>query len=57
MFIHTKSTPNSLRRSIQTVESKRIDGRVRQTIVRHLGIAANDDEVHRLTLLGKRLMI
>ena len=43
MFIRVKSTPKSPRKSIQIVESKRIDGKVKQRIVKHVGVAANDE--------------
>lgn len=43
MFVRTKTTPNSPRKSVQVVEAYRVDGKVKQKIVRHIGIA--DDEV------------
>lgn len=49
MFIRTKTTPNSPRKSVQVVESIRIDGKVKQKIVRHIGIA--DDEAELVALL------
>ena len=48
MFIRCKSTPNSPRRSVQIVESLRVDGKVKQKILRHVGIAMNDEELERL---------
>ena len=44
MFIRTKTSPNSPRKSVQLVESYRVDGKVKQKIVRHIGIA--EDEAH-----------
>ena len=49
MFIRTKTSPNSPRKSVQLVESYRVDGKVKQKIVRHIGIA--EDEVHLQELL------
>jgi hypothetical protein len=51
MFIRVKSTPKSPRKSIQLVESKRIDGKVKQKIIKHVGVAANDEELEELKLL------
>ena len=53
MFIRVKTTPNSPRRSVQLVESVRAGGKVRQRIVRHVGIAMDDDELVRLKELGE----
>jgi len=45
MFIRVKKTPNSPRCSIQIVESTRIEGKVRQQIVKHVGVAQDDREL------------
>ena len=53
MFVRTKTTPNSPRRSVQVVHNARDDdGRVRQKIVRHFGTAATDAEVTALKQLA-----
>ena len=52
MFIRVKSTPKSPRKSVQIVESKRIDGKVKQRIVKHVGVAANDEELVELKILA-----
>ena len=57
MFIRVKSTPKSPRKSIQIVESKRIDGKVKQRIVKHVGVAANDKELEELKLLANKFKI
>lgn len=57
MFIRVKSTPKSPRKSIQIVESKRIDGKVKQRIVKHVGVAANDEELTELKLLANKFKI
>ncbi len=54
MFIRVKSTPKSPRKSIQIVESKRIDGKVKQKIVKHVGVATNDEELIELKLLAAK---
>jgi len=53
MFVRVKSTPNSPRQSVQLVESYRKDSKIRQRIVRHIGIAMDDDELVRLRDLGE----
>jgi transposase len=56
MFIRTKTTPNSPRKSVQIVESVRAsDGKVKQRIVRHVGIAMDDDEHARLIELATHI--
>ncbi len=53
MFVRVKSTPNSPRRSVQLVEGVRNGTKVRQRIVRHIGIAKDDKELERLKRLGE----
>ena len=53
MFVRVKTTPNSPRKSVQIVESVRDGNRVRQKILRHVGIAMDDDELVRLKELGQ----
>ena len=52
MFVRVKSTPNSPRQSVQLVESVRHGDKVKQKIVRHVGIAMDDDELLRLKELA-----
>jgi hypothetical protein len=56
MYIRVKSTPNSPRKSVQIVASVRKGGKVSQKIVRHVGIAMDDDELARLQELGRHIM-
>jgi transposase len=48
MFIRVNKTPNSPRKSIQVVESIRSGNKVKQKIVRYVGIAINDKEEQKL---------
>lgn len=48
MFVRVNSTPNSPRRSVQIVESKRDGHKVKTKILRHVGIGLNDVEVEKL---------
>ncbi len=53
MFVRVKSTPNSPRQSVQLVESIRQGKKVKQKIVRHVGIAMDDDELGKLKELAE----
>lgn len=53
MFVRVKSTPNSPRQSVQLVESYRQDGQARQRVVRHIGVALDEEELQRLRDLGE----
>ena len=55
MFIRTKTSPNSPRKSVQIVESVRDGNLVRQRIVRHVGIALNETELEQLLELAQHI--
>ncbi|NEW60365.1 IS1634 family transposase [Sulfurovum sp. bin170] len=55
MFIRVKKTPNSPRCSIQIVESTRVEGKVRQKIVKHVGVAQDDRELEELKILAESI--
>ena len=49
MFIRTKTTPNSPRKSVQIVENQRgASGKVKQKIIRYIGIAMDESEEAKL---------
>jgi hypothetical protein len=52
MFVRVKSTPKSPRKSVQIVHSFRIGSKVRQRIVKHIGIAKDDNELEELKSLA-----
>lgn len=56
MYVRTKSTPNSPKKAVQIIESRRVDGKPRQKIVRHLGTAATDEQIAELTRLGEAII-
>lgn len=56
MFVRVKSTPNSPRRSVQVVESHRLGQRVSQRIVRHMGIALDDEELGKLRAMAEEFI-
>jgi len=55
MYIRVKSTPKSPRKTVQIVESFRLDGKVKQKIVKYIGVAANDEELEELKLLASSI--
>jgi transposase len=56
MFVRINSTPNSPRKSIQIVESVRTGDKVKQKILRYVGIAMNDYEQERLIALANDII-
>ena len=55
MFVRIKSTPNSPRKSVQIVQSMRKADKVTQKIIRYVGIAVDDYELEKLTLLAESI--
>jgi transposase len=53
MFVRIKSTPNSPRKSVQLVASYRQDGQARQRVLRHIGVALDEEGLQRLRNLGE----
>jgi transposase len=58
MFIRTKTTPNSPRKSVQIVENQRDSktGKVKQKILRYVGIAMDDIEEGKLKQLALEII-
>jgi len=57
MFIRVKTSPNSRGKSVQIVQSIRKGERVSQRIVRHVGMAYDEDELVQLKLLAESIRI
>jgi transposase len=55
MYVRVKSNPRSPRKSVQIVESKRIDGRVKQRVIQHIGVAADEAELEELKLFANSI--
>jgi len=53
MFVRTKTTPNSPRKSVQIVESYKLGNKIKQRIVRHVGIAIDEQEEKKLKELAE----
>jgi hypothetical protein len=56
VFVRVKTTPNSPRRSVQVVESSRDGDRVKQRIVRHMGIALDAHEETKLRAMAEEFI-
>jgi transposase len=56
VFVRVKATPNSPRRSVQVVESARDGDRVKQRIVRHMGIALDAQEETKLRAMAEEFI-
>jgi len=57
MFVRVKSTPNSPRKSVQIVHSERLGSKVKQKIIKHVGIAIDDKELEELKLLANAIKV
>jgi transposase len=59
MFIRTKTSPNSPRKSVQIVENERDarTGKVKQRILRHVGVAFDEIEEEKLKKLALELIV
>ncbi len=57
MFVRIKTTPNSPRKSVQICESVREGDKVRQRIVRYVGIALDDKEQEALIQLARQIIV
>jgi len=55
MFVRIKRSKNSPKCSVQIVESKRVDGKVKQKIVKHLGTAMEGEELESLKALAESI--
>ena len=56
MYVRVTSTPNSPRKSVKVVESVREGLKVKQVMIHHVGIAANESEIEKLMLLGREFI-
>ena len=56
MYIRIKTTPLSPRKSVQIVEGIRAGDKVKQKIIRHVGVAMNDFELEKLKDLATHII-
>lgn len=57
MFVRVKTSPNSVGKSVQIVQSIRKGERVTQKIVRHAGMAYDEDELKKLKSLAESIKL
>jgi len=57
MFVRVKTSPNSVGKSVQIVQSVRKGERVTQRIVRHVGMAYDEDELKKLKILAESIKL
>lgn len=57
MYVRTKSSPRSQNISVQIVASQRVDGRVKQNVIRHLGTTKPGEALERLKQLARSLIV
>lgn len=56
MYVRTKSSPRSKNISVQIVESHRINGKIKQHVIRHLGTTTPGDELEKLKQLARSII-
>jgi len=56
MFIRVKTTPYSPRKSVQIVANRREGRKIKQQILRHVGVADDEEELQRLRALAGVLL-
>ena len=56
MFIRKTYAKNRRTIGVQIVENRRIDGKVRQRIVKHIGMADSDEKLNELMILAESIM-
>lgn len=57
MYVRTKSSPRSKNISVQIVESQRIDGKIKQSVIRHLGTTPPGEELEKLKQLAQGVIL
>lgn len=56
MYIRVTSTPNSPRKSVKVVASVREGLKVKQVMILHIGVAADEHEIEKLKQLGREFI-
>ena len=57
MYVRTKSSPRSKNVSVQIVESQRVEGKIKQHVIRHLGTTTPGEELEKLKQLARSIMV
>lgn len=57
MYVRTKSSPRSKNISVQIVESRRVNGKTKQCVIRHIGTTNPGRELDKLKLLARSIAV
>jgi len=57
MFVRTKTSKNSPRKTVQIVSNQRVGTKVKQIIIRHVGVGSDEQEIQQLKLLAQKIII
>ena len=57
MFVRIKTSPNTKRTSVQIVKNLKVEGKVKQKIIRHVGSATDKDEIEELKNLAEYILL
>lgn len=57
MYVRTKSSPRSQNISVQIVASQRVDGKIKQNVIRHLGTTKLGEGLEQLKQLARNLIV
>lgn len=57
MYIRIKKTPRSQSISVQLVESFRLDGKIKQRVIRHVGTVQTEEKVEELQQMAEAIKI
>jgi transposase len=57
MYVRTKSSPRSQNISVQIVASQRIDGKIKQNVIRHIGTIKPGEGLEQLKQLARNIIV
>lgn len=57
MFVRTKKSPNTPKTAVQIVENYRVDNKVKQKIIRHVGSATKEKDIENLQNLAQYIIV
>ena len=57
MFVRIKTSPNTKKTAVQIVKNMKVEGKVKQKIIRHVGSAIDKDEIEQLKNLAEYILL
>ena len=57
MFVRTKKSPNTPKTAVQIVENYRVNNKVKQKIIRHVGSATKEKDIENLQNLAQYIIV